>query len=62
MEDFRFIETIIDKNELIGSIVICRYGKIFRGNKVKIKILRLSIFILLFEIRLVLLKNMVLLE
>jgi hypothetical protein len=34
MDDFRFIETIIDRNELIGSIVICRYGKIFRGNKV----------------------------
>lgn len=38
IEDFRFIESIIDKNELIGSIAICRYGKIFRGNKVNIKI------------------------
>ena len=35
-EDFQFIETQIDKNELKGSIVICRYGKIFRGNKVKL--------------------------
>lgn len=34
MDDFRFLETVMDKNELIGSIVICRYGKIFRGNKV----------------------------
>jgi hypothetical protein len=29
------METIMDRNELSGSIVICRYGKIFRGNKVK---------------------------
>jgi len=36
MDDFRFMESIMDKNELIGSIVICRYGKIFRGNKVNI--------------------------
>lgn len=35
LEDFQFLETIIDKNELNGSIVICRYGRIFRGNKVK---------------------------
>ncbi|CAF0849506.1 unnamed protein product [Adineta ricciae] len=35
-EDFQFIETQIDKNELQGSIVICRYGKIFRGNKISI--------------------------
>jgi hypothetical protein len=35
LEDFRFLETVMDKNELIGSIAICRYGKIFRGNKVK---------------------------
>ncbi|CAM4941141.1 unnamed protein product [Rotaria socialis] len=33
-DDFQFIETVIDKNELIGAIVICRYGKIFRGNKI----------------------------
>ncbi len=39
MEDFRYIETIIDRNELSGSIVICRYGKIFRGNKVKKKLI-----------------------
>ncbi len=37
MDDFRFIETIMDKNELTGSIVICKYGKIFRGNKVYIQ-------------------------
>ncbi len=37
MDDFRFFESIMDKNELIDSIVICRYGKIFRGNKVKIE-------------------------
>lgn len=36
MDDFRFLETVMDKNDLIGSIVICRYGKIFRGNKVGI--------------------------
>jgi N-acetylated-alpha-linked acidic dipeptidase len=35
IEDFRYMETIMDRNELSGSIVICRYGKIFRGNKVK---------------------------
>lgn len=34
LEDFRYLETIIDKNELNDSIVLCRYGKIFRGNKV----------------------------
>lgn len=34
MDDFRFFESIIDRNELLGCIVICRYGKIFRGNKV----------------------------
>lgn len=39
MDDFHFFETIIDKNELIGSIVICRFGKIFRGNKVKTSII-----------------------
>jgi hypothetical protein len=38
LDDFRYIESIIDKNEFIGSIVICRYGKIFRGNKVNRKI------------------------
>jgi hypothetical protein len=37
MDDFRFIETIMDKNELSGSIVICKYGKIFRGNKVNMQ-------------------------
>lgn len=35
LEDFQSLETIMDKNELNGSIVICRYGRIFRGNKVK---------------------------
>jgi len=34
LEDFQHFETIIDKNELNESIVLCRYGKIFRGNKV----------------------------
>ncbi|CAF3463867.1 unnamed protein product [Rotaria sp. Silwood1] len=34
IEDFQFMETVIDKNELNGSIVICRFGKIFRGNKI----------------------------
>ncbi|CAF1243707.1 unnamed protein product [Rotaria sordida] len=33
-DDFQFIETIIDKNDLNGSIIICRFGKIFRGNKI----------------------------
>ena len=36
MDDFRYLETVIDRNELVDSIVICRYGKIFRGNKVYI--------------------------
>jgi hypothetical protein len=39
MDDFRFIESIIDIQELNGSIIICRYGKIFRGNKVYIEII-----------------------
>ncbi|CAF2629093.1 unnamed protein product [Rotaria sp. Silwood2] len=34
IEDFQFIQTIINKNELNGSIIICRFGKIFRGNKI----------------------------
>ena len=37
-EDFQWIETVINKNELNGSIVICRYGRIFRGNKVNIQL------------------------
>ena len=36
LEDFQFIETVIDKDELNGSVIVCRYGKIFRGNKVSI--------------------------
>ncbi|CAF1471670.1 unnamed protein product [Adineta steineri] len=36
MDDFRFLETILNKDELNNSIVICRYGKIFRGNKINI--------------------------
>ncbi|UJR30769.1 hypothetical protein I4U23_018289 [Adineta vaga] len=36
LDDFKFIETVINKNDLDGSIVICRYGKIFRGNKIGI--------------------------
>lgn len=43
MEDFQFMESVIDRNELIDSIVICRYGKIFRGNKVCVE--RYSILI-----------------
>ncbi|CAF1569306.1 unnamed protein product, partial [Adineta steineri] len=34
MDDFRFLETVLNKDELNNSIVICRYGKIFRGNKI----------------------------
>ena len=34
LEDFRFLAE--KKIDLKDSIVICRYGKIFRGNKVKL--------------------------
>ncbi|CAF0953290.1 unnamed protein product [Adineta steineri] len=36
MDDFRFLETVLNKDELNNSIIICRYGKIFRGNKINI--------------------------
>ena len=37
LEDFHFIETVIDKEQLNGSVILCRYGKIFRGNKVSVE-------------------------
>ncbi|CAF1492974.1 unnamed protein product [Adineta steineri] len=36
MDDFRFLETVLNKDELNNSIIVCRYGKIFRGNKINI--------------------------